>query len=238
MFRSRFEALALATALGTALGGCFQDPGDFVFGFQTTGLTYEFFDEDEGVFPSDITLINPNNPFRNSAPGAATKFSILADGGAVASYYAFATLLATETTGEHQFFTAVSAQRVVESGSLDLATENELRTIAIRGYQAMLDNFPDARTFPANGVDSFELATAAYVGIVELGGTPQGDWVLVDAPSNLPNGFDLDGDGDLDILPPPGVIAVRQAGSDLPRPDPADPPDPVPTPGFGDEENP
>ncbi|MEM1414443.1 MAG: hypothetical protein AAGH15_06065 [Myxococcota bacterium] len=225
-------------ALSMALGGCFQDPGDFVFGFQTTGLTYEFFDEDEGVFPSDITLINPNNPFRNNPPGAVTKFSILANGGAVASYYAFATLLATETTGEHQFFTAQSAQRVVESGSLDLATENELREIAIRGYQSMLLNFPDTRTFAANGIDSFELATLAVLGIVDLGGRIPGDWVLVDAPSNLPNGFDLDGDGDDDITAPPGLVAVRQAGSDLPPPDPADPPDEVPTPGFGDEENP
>ncbi|MEO0325938.1 MAG: hypothetical protein AAF447_23510, partial [Myxococcota bacterium] len=113
MYRSRFEAPALTVALCAALslGGCFQDPGEFVFGFQTTGLTYEFFDEDEGVFPSDITLINPNNPFRNAAPGAATKFQILAQGGAVASFYAFATLLATETTGEHQFFTADAARR-------------------------------------------------------------------------------------------------------------------------------
>ena len=60
-----------------------------------------------------------------------------------------------------------------------------VREIAIGGYQAMLDNFPEARSYDISGRWSWPLAPLAYQGIVDLGGSPEGDWVLVDTPDGL-----------------------------------------------------
>jgi hypothetical protein len=42
-----------------------------------------------------------------------------------------------------------------------------------------LDCFPDSLLFETTGTFSFRLATLAYEEILDLGGLPQGDWILV-----------------------------------------------------------
>jgi hypothetical protein len=51
--------------------------------------------------------------------------------------------------------------------------------LAIRAYQAVLDNFPESVTYDPTGKIPYSLATMSLQGILGLGGTPQGGWVLV-----------------------------------------------------------
>ena len=57
-----------------------------------------------------------------------------------------------------------------------------MREMAIGAYQSVLDNFPDAVSYDSKGKTFFELVTSAFNGIIELGGTPTGGWVLVQGP--------------------------------------------------------
>ena len=61
MYTSRYRSLLLALLL--AASACGDDP-DPLFGENISGVTYEFFDEEEGIHPSTIILDNPRNPFR------------------------------------------------------------------------------------------------------------------------------------------------------------------------------
>ena len=182
LFDMRWASLAVLLVLVT---GCEDYERQYRFGTNITGLQFEFFDADEGVHPSDIVLTNPNNPFRNHPISNEAKFEILASGGNAGGFYAWATLLANIPTGEHQFFTAVKAHDIATSGELE-SEEDVCRVtlIATRGYQTVLDEFPDSVSFLEDGTP-FYLAPLAYRGIESLGQPVQGDWVLsVDADGN------------------------------------------------------
>ncbi len=56
-----------------------------------------------------------------------------------------------------------------------------VRDRAIRGFQAMLDHFPEAVTYDVTGTIAYELATPSVKAILELGGEPVG-WILVMGP--------------------------------------------------------
>jgi hypothetical protein len=183
MCRSRSEPWRLALVLASLLaGGCELEPGQYRFGVSLPGLRFQVLSDDVGVHPSQDVLGDPLNPFRHEGVGDATKWQILTGGGPVAAFYAWGTLLARVPTGEHQLYTARSAADVYASYPLSDADRPRVRAIALRGYQAVLDAFPDSVTYDATGTIAYRLATPAYLGILELGGTPRGDWVLVTTP--------------------------------------------------------
>jgi len=167
--------LAVSLILGAACG----DAPEFREGFDLDEVTFEFFDPSEGVFPSTVTLSNPNNPFRQFSVGSVTKFTIETSGSNAGAFYAWATVLAREATGENQFFAAQNLSEIYINEEVAREDRERVRQLAIAGFQSVLDNFPDARLFNASGTSSFRLATPAYIGITELFGTPQGDWELV-----------------------------------------------------------
>ena len=181
MFTSLSEAVRpLAAVAMLGLSACTLEPPEYRFGTQVTNLRFNLFSEDMGIHPNDDVLADPENPFRFTGVGDVAKFDLLAAGGNVASFYAWATLLATGPNGENQFYAATSLEAIADSGEIPEEQRPIVRQMAIRGYQALLDYFPDARTFAANGIQSFRLATPAYLGIVRLGGIPRGEWVLVE----------------------------------------------------------
>lgn len=185
-------------ALVALLAGCGVEPSEYVFGFNVTGQRFVLFSETVGIHPSQDVQLDPNNPFKDYGVGSETKWEILADGGNVATFYAWATLLASQPTGEHQFYTGIALRgiyRAQEAPDEDLET---IRAMAIAAFQSVLDNFPESVTFEASGKRSFRLATFAFNQIIELGGQVQGDWVLVQLPSG-------------------GTEAVRSAAVDPPR---------------------
>jgi len=134
---------------------------------------------DMGVHPDDSVLIDPDNPFADAAMTDDGKWAIQTRASGVAAFYAWATLLARAPSGEAQFYAALNLQLVYER---ELAPEDDrswVREQAIRGYQAVLDFFPDSVTWDASGTIAYDLATMAYKGIVALGGVPEG-WILVE----------------------------------------------------------
>lgn len=167
-----FAVLVLAAACG--------DAPEFRFGQNISGIEFEFFDPTEGVHPSTVTLDNPNNPFREIVISDDVKFDILGNGGNAGAFYAWAALLVAIPIGENQYGAAIKLRDIYLSGEVADPEEREaVRRMAINGFQAILDCFPDQLLFDATGTFGLKLSTLAYNQILELRGVPQGDWVLV-----------------------------------------------------------
>lgn len=197
MSTSRSSSRWMLLALLLLAGAC--GDAEFQFGKNISGLQFELYDETEGIHPSKSVLANPRNPFRRRSIGAETKWAILAGGGNAGAFYAWATLLAREPTGEHQYFTATKLRDIFASGEVVGPDRQTVRAMAIAGFQSVLDHFPDSVTFDATGTQTFRLATLAVIGILDLNGDVLGDWVLVQ-----------DQNGNL--------VAVKGAGVDRSRP--------------------
>jgi hypothetical protein len=158
---------------------CGDDP-QYRFGQNITGIEFEFFDATEGVHPSKVTLNNPRNPFRDIVISDDVKFDILGNGGNAGAFYAWAALLASIPIGENQYGVATKLRDIYVANEVSSPEEREeVRLMAIAGFQAILDCFPDELLFDATGTFGLKLSTLAYTEIIDLRGVPQGDWVLV-----------------------------------------------------------
>lgn len=170
----KFSLLALVL-VAVACG----DDAAYEFGFNITGIQYEFFNVTEGIHPSKVTLDNPRNPFREFGVSDDTKFDILGNGGNAGAFYAWATVLANIPIGENQYFTAIKLRDIYESNELAEEDRETVRQMAVDGFQALLDCFPESLLFESSGTLALRLAPLAYAQILELGGVPQGDWIVV-----------------------------------------------------------
>ena len=193
MCSSHIKCLFVGLALLAA--ACGGDNEQYRFGFNTTGVQFELFSETEGIHPSKVTLDNPRNPFREFAIGEDTKFDILDDGGNAGAFYAWATVLAGQPTGENQYYTATKLRDIFFANEVPQQDRQIVRQMAINGFQRVLDCFPNSVFFDTTGTFSRRLATPAYLEILELGGAPEGDWILVEDTNENPTairstGFD------------------------------------------------
>lgn len=174
---------ALAVAATCGLLGCEDQPDPaYIDGTVLDEVTFTPTDTNMGIHPSNTVLFDENNPFRNLEISVEGKFDIESNGSNAAAFYSWATVLARQPTGEHQFFTAVNLQQMFENREVDNRSLEVVQDMAIGAYQSVLDNFPDSVTFDETGTVSFPLAPGAYFGILALGGTPQGGWVAVETP--------------------------------------------------------
>lgn len=172
--------LALVAACGEA--------PEYRFGQNITGIQFELFDTSEGIFPSEVTLDNPRNPFREFDISDDNKFAILTGGGNAGAFYAWATLLARIPIGENQYGAALKLRHIYEANELTTNAEQEtVRQMAVDGFQAILDCFPESLLYDPTGTFPVaRLATLAYAEIIELRGVPKGDWFLLpDSRGNL-----------------------------------------------------
>jgi len=163
-----------------ALAGCTRTPA-YLYGRDFTNLEFQAFSANEGVYPDRSILDDPNNPFSTDPPTDDGKWVLEANAGPVAAFYSWATLNAINPYGEAQYYTAHDLQQIFRTGQASADQLPAARDLAIRGYQAVLDNFPTSVTYDLTGKIAFSLATMAYQGIVGLGGTVQGGWVLIKA---------------------------------------------------------
>ena len=78
-----------------------------------------------------------------------------------------------------QFYAALNLQLIYDRELAPADRREWVRAQAIRGFQTVLDVFPDSVTWDASGTIAYDLATMAYKAIVALGGVPEG-WILVE----------------------------------------------------------
>jgi hypothetical protein len=161
----------LLTLLACALPAPEWQTGD-----DLSALSVDLVYADEGVHPATTVLDSPHNPF--DARVLAVKWEILATDCAQ-GFYAFATALAVQPTGEHQLYTAQCMADLVNGARLTPEDDALGWHIAIDGYQAVLDHFSDDLTYDATGTYAWPVAPLAYEGILDLGGEPLG-WVAVE----------------------------------------------------------
>jgi len=157
---------------------CEATPATYVYGQALSDVEFDLYADDMGVYPSDAVLYDPNNPFAETGVSAQGKWDILDAGAWPATFYAWATLLASEPIGENQFYTATAAGEIWTRFDCDPDHLYGVWQIAIEGHQTVLDEFGDSLTYDATGTIAYPLAPISYRAIETLGGTPRG-WTLV-----------------------------------------------------------
>jgi len=173
--RVALAAAALAS-LPALSAGCSKDAA-FYYEDSLSDLTLALSEPDEGIYPSTAALRDPHNPFKTV--GAETKWQIQGGAGPIAAFYSWATILAGQPGGEAQFYVGKNLQAAFLSGDSHVEDPQAIQAQAIRAFQMVLDQFPDSVTYDASGKIAYDLATPAYQGIIALGGTVQGGWILV-----------------------------------------------------------
>jgi hypothetical protein len=163
-------------ALG--LAACTKTPA-YLYGRDISNLRFHAFSANVGVYPDQSVLQDPDNPFATDPPTDDGKWTLQANAPPVAAFYSWATLDALQPNGEAQWYAAHDLEQIFRTGQGDADQIAIAQGLAIRGYQAVLDAFPTSVTYDATGKIAFPLATMAYQGIVGLGGTVQGGWILV-----------------------------------------------------------
>lgn len=151
------------------VSGCALEPGEWRTGEDLTELRFDPWTEDEGVHPDTSVLDDPNNPFASSLdPNSDLKWELL-ESGCDRGVYAFATALALQPTGEHQFYTASCMQQLYEGGRVADEDLYLVWTLAVRGYEEVLVSFPDDVTYDSTGTVAYPLAPLAEASLVALG---------------------------------------------------------------------
>ncbi|MFO0746580.1 MAG: hypothetical protein U1F43_13050 [Myxococcota bacterium] len=199
---ARFGGVGVALALALGASACLDAP-EYYYGENLTDVRFVIWTLDTGVHPSRAVLDDPSNPFRDHPPSADMKWQILSYGGDAAAFYAWATLLAIAPTGELQYYTAVTLERIARNGEVTAVEVPYVRQLALDAYASVLDNFPESVTYDATGTIAYRVAPLAYDAILALGGTPPPGWVRVATP-----------DGGTTVIPidaPPAAPAADEA---------------------------
>jgi hypothetical protein len=162
------------------LASCAAEDPSYRYGVRLSELELELYTLDVGVYPDTSILADPANPFSAGLEGD-TKWRIL-DDGPVAAFYAWASMLALEPTGEHQYYAALQAEQIYDGALCRAEDVPRVWDIGVRGYQQVLDAFPGSVTYDATGRYAFPLGPLAIHGIERLGGIVQHGWVVVTEP--------------------------------------------------------
>ncbi len=170
-----------ALVLAASAPGCLDAPEHF-YGYDLLDHRLSLYALDMGVHPSQSVLEDPNNPFRFDGVGSEMKFTLNNYANNAASFYAWATLLATQPVGEHQYYTSLKLQKIHDNDEVTGVEKPYVRDLAIAGFTALLNEFPESVSYDPSGKYAFRLAPLAYVAILELGGTPPTGWVVVETP--------------------------------------------------------
>lgn len=148
---------------------CAPEPPQYVYGVDLGALEYAYLDENQGVYPDNSLMDDPNNPFAVTGLAGDDRWDIYPTG-AVPGFYAFGTWLALQPSGEAQYYTALAAQNIYVTEQAPADELWAVRELSIAGYRAVLEYFPDAVTYDAAGVNAYPLAPLAEEGITALGG--------------------------------------------------------------------
>ena len=151
------------------LAGCVDEPGTWRTGEDLRSLRFVPYTEDVGVYPDQSILDDPRNPFVDGFdPNGDLKWQIH-DSGCDRGAYSWATALALQPTGEHQFYTASCLQTLYDAGRVEDEDLYLVWTLAVRGYEQVLESFPDSVTYDYTGTIAYPLAPLAEAGLASLG---------------------------------------------------------------------
>lgn len=165
--------------------GC--DPAALTYdiGHDLKDLSYSLYTETTGIYPSTDVLDDPNNPFALGGLAGEVRWDLQSADHVVAAYYAWATWLTQQPSGEAQYYTAFNLQQIYARGLADSEDLYFVRELAIAGYTAQMVIFPDAVSYDATGTFSFALSPLSFAAIESLGGeTPPGWASVTDADGN------------------------------------------------------
>lgn len=172
----------LVAAVGL-LAGCTElEAPTYRVGVDLSETTWAFFDEQEGIHPSDVTLINPNNPFAEIGVSNTAKWEIESGANDSAAFYSWAMVLIREPTGEAQYYAATHLEGLLNGDEIDDGDRLELAVLAGTAYYSVLENFPGSVTYDASGSFFFPLAPLAYDGFLRVAGFPPPGFMKVDGP--------------------------------------------------------
>lgn len=164
--------IMLTLALTLPLAACVDEPAIWRTGDDLTDLRFAPYTEDVGVFPDTSILDDPGNPFAGALdPNSDLKWE-LNDTGCDRAAYSWATALALQPTGEHQFYTASCMHALYDGGRVSDEDLYLVWTLAVRGYEQVLVEFPDSVTYDATGTIAYPLAPIATQGLMDLGAEP------------------------------------------------------------------
>jgi len=185
---TRFAALCtLALSALSQTVACVEAP-PYYYAEKITGARFSPLNDQVGVYPDLSVMGDPHNPFRALGVSQSATWEIEASGDPVAGFYAWATRLSVAPMGEAQFYAALNMRAIYERGLIsqegeDGTAREELeeltRSLAVKGFQAVLDHFPDSVTYDVTGEVAYGLATLAYQQLIELNEPPRGGWSLV-----------------------------------------------------------
>ncbi len=161
--------------------GCTQpEAPQYLYGNNLALIELNLTSINMGIHPDTTVLDDESNPFRHSAIGDETKWVLNDQPNPVAGFYSWSTQLAYIPTGEHQYYTALKLKAIFEEAAVDPVLLPVVRDMAIAAFQSVLDNFPGSVTFDATGTVPFSLPPLAYNQILDMGGTVENGWVLIE----------------------------------------------------------
>ncbi|MEC7949041.1 MAG: hypothetical protein VX265_15840 [Myxococcota bacterium] len=153
------------------LAACAPDPATWRTGQDLRDLRFDPFTDDVGVHPDTSILDDPRNPFAAGFdPDSDLKWDIN-DSGCDRAVYSWATALAIQPMGESQFYTAGCMQALYEGGRVADEDLYLVWTLAVRGFEAVLAEFPDDVTYDVTGTIAYPLAPLAEQALLDLGAT-------------------------------------------------------------------
>ncbi len=182
-----YLTIFLVCVLQMALCSCDMDEAEYIVPIDLSTLTFELHSVKMGIYPDESVMTDPNNMFVEDPifialgddPGFRWRSLIYADDNGleepqahILAFYCWATVLVKEKTGEAQFYAATRLKAIYENELVDEATLPTVKQMALNGFYAVLEHFPDSVTYDETGTTAFKLSEWAKHHIEQLGGNP------------------------------------------------------------------
>jgi hypothetical protein len=170
-------SLTFAVLVSLAVTGCTNTPA-YLYGENLSGLQFEYWNANMGIYPDTSILNDPNNPFAHDPCSTEGKWAIQGGAGPIVSFYCWATLVATAPNGEEQYYVGLNLKSIFQTGKGG-AYQGDVQVLGIAAYTSLLTNFPTAVTYDSSGQNASELATPSCQGILDLDGKLPAGWAPI-----------------------------------------------------------
>ena len=108
----------------------------YFYGTPLDEVTFNLHSLTMGVYPDESVIDDPNNPFASGGLDGDLRWEVTSGGLPVATFYAWATWLTYQPTGEAQFYTASALHAIYDLALCEDAELYYVRGLALDGYQS------------------------------------------------------------------------------------------------------